>query len=129
MSKKNNKDNSENDFQNVMESVSQMDSKQFMKTLEEERKKMLTLKKQYPNNPLFSQMTGEDFDISQGEFMDMCKMILTGNMSDTLSEAFNFIGGNVQTQDSEGNIEGNIEGSIPENGGKDNNKSNNNIEG
>ena len=110
MSKKNTKDNSINqDFKSVMESVGQMDSNQFAKTLNDERKKMLNLKKQYPNNPLFSQMSGEDFDISQEEFMDMCKLILTGNMSETLSEAFNFVGNNVGD---EVNVE-NAEGSMP----------------
>ena len=90
-----------------MESVGKMDSNQFAKTLEEERKKMLSLKRQYPNNPLFSQMDSEDFNISQDEFMDMCKLIMTGNMSETLSEAFNFIGGN------EKNSNQNAEGCLP----------------
>ena len=99
MSKKNNKEVPLNeDFKNVMESVGKMDSNQFAKTLEEERKKMLSLKKQYPNNPLFSQMDSEDFNISQDEFMDMCKLIMTGNMSETLSEAFNFMGGNMESK-------------------------------
>tara|TARA_Y100000991_G_scaffold215659_1_gene207172 strand:+ start:249 stop:629 length:381 start_codon:yes stop_codon:yes gene_type:complete len=108
MSKKNNKEVPLNeDFKSVMESVGKMDSNQFAKTLEEERKKMLSLKRQYPNNPLFSQMDSEDFNISQDEFMDMCKLIMTGNMSETLSEAFNFIGGN------EKNSNQNAEGCLP----------------
>ena len=124
---KNNKDNSvNNDFKSVMESVGSMNSQEFAKTLEEERKKMLNLKKQYPNNPLFSQMSGEDFDISQEEFMDMCKLILTGNMSETLSEAFSFVGNNVgdKTNDS------NAEGGMPTDESQDlDNNSNNDIEG
>ena len=109
MSKKNNKEAPLNeDFKNVMDSVSKMDSTQFAKTLEEERKKMLSLKKQYPNNPLFSQMDSEDFNISQDEFVDMCKLIMTGNMSDTLSEAFNFMGLN-----NEGQVEKDTEGCLP----------------
>ena len=109
MSKKNNKEVPLNeDFKSVMESVGKMDSNQFAKTLEEERKKMLSLKNQYPNNPLFSQMSSEDFDISQDEFMDMCKLIMTGNMSETLSEAFNFMGGDNGSKESK-----NAEGCLP----------------
>lgn len=109
MSKKNNKEGPINDdFKNVMDSVGKMDSKQFSKTLEEERKKMLSLKKQYPNNPLFSQMNSEDFNISQDEFMDMCKLIMTGNMSETLSDAFNFMGGNNESKEDK-----NTEGCLP----------------
>lgn len=91
--------NSMDDFKEVMESVISMDSKEFKNTLEEEKKKMLDLQKQYPNNPLFSQMTGGDFDISKEEFVSMCKMILTGNMSDTLSEAFKFMQGDTENEE------------------------------
>ena len=109
---KNNKDNSvNNDFKSVMESVGSMNSKEFSKTLDEERKKMLNLKKQYPNNPLFSQMSGEDFDISQDEFMDMCKLILTGNMSETLTNAFNFM--NENNDSNTDDINNDVEGDIP----------------
>lgn len=94
------------DFKEVMENVISMDSKEFSKTLDEEKKKMLELKKQYPNNPLFSQMTGEDFDITQEEFVDMCKMILSGNMSDTLTETFKFMQGGMKEEEEEKEIEG-----------------------
>jgi len=82
---------SNQDFISVMDSVTRMDSTTFSKTLDEEKKKMLALKKQFPNNPLFNQMENEDFDISQEDFVDMCKLILNGNMSDTLSNAFKFM--------------------------------------
>lgn len=87
---KQNKDSNQN-FNSVMESVTSMDTKTFSKTLDEEKKKMLELKKQFPNNPLFNQMDDEDFDISQDEFIDMCKLILNGNMTETLSNAFNLM--------------------------------------
>ena len=82
----------DDDFKDVMKSITKMDSKEFGKTLEEEKKKMLELKKQYPNNPLFSQMDSEDFDISQDDFLEMCELITSGNISETLSEAFSFLG-------------------------------------
>ena len=130
MSKKNNKDNSMNkDFNSVMKSVGEMDSNQFAKTLDEERKKMLDLKKQYPNNPLFSQMSGEDFDISQEEFMDMCKLILTGNMSETLSDAFNFIGNNSEDKLNVENAEGCMPDDDTEEEEKETTSEKNDIEG
>jgi hypothetical protein len=99
-----------NDFKSVMNSVTNMNSVEFTKTLEEERKKMLSLKKQFPNNPLFSQMDSGDFDISQEEFVDMCKLILTGNMSETLTNAFNFMQENndSNTDDINNDVEGDI---------------------
>ena len=75
---------------------------------------MLSLKQQFPNNPLFSQMNSEDFDISQEEFVDMCKLILTGNMSETLSNAFNFMQEN-QELNNENKGATDIEGGIPVN--------------
>ena len=112
MSKNNNKENSmNNDFKSVMDSVTNMNSKEFSKTLEEERQKMLSLKKQFPNNPLFSQMDSADFDISQEEFVDMCKLILTGNMSETLTNTFNFMQDNNDSKSDE--VHTDVEGDVP----------------
>lgn len=129
MSKKNHKENMNEDFKSVMESVTNMNSKEFSNTLEKEKQKMLSLQKQFPNNPLFSQMSGEDFEISQDEFVDMCKLILTGNVSETLSNAFNFMEGGDQNN---GNLNlENVEGSDPGINTDEigNNKNDNDIEG
>ncbi len=125
MSKKDKKETMNEDFKSVMDSVTNMNSSEFSNTLEKEKQKMLSLKKQFPNNPLFSQMSGEDFDISQDEFVDMCKLILTGNVSETLSNAFNFMGGDMENGD-DTNLE-DVEGSNPNTDEKQDN--NNDIEG
>ena len=125
MSKKDKKEDMTEDFKSVMNSVTNMNSLEFSNTLEKEKQKMLSLKKQFPNNPLFSQMSGEDFDISQDEFVDMCKLILTGNVSETLSNAFNFMDGGMGNGD-DTNLE-DVEGSNPNTDEKEEN--NNDIEG
>lgn len=94
------------DFKSVMDSITQMNSADFYKTLQEEKKKMLDLKNQHPNNPLFSQMDSEDFDISQEEFLEMCELITSGNISETLSEAFSFLGNMGGEKEDEKDIEG-----------------------
>lgn len=65
-----------------------MKGDEFMKLLEEEKKKLFNLKKDNPNNPLFSMLNDSDVDISQEDFIDTCQTLMNGDLTDNISQLF-----------------------------------------
>lgn len=81
-------DGLEDNLKNLLGDIQNMKNDDFMKLLEEEKKKLFDLKKENPNNPLFGMLNDSDIDISQEDFIDTCQTLMNGDLTENISQLF-----------------------------------------
>lgn len=86
--KESNLDGLQDNIQNLLGDIQHMENKSFIKLLEDEKKKLMNMKKENPNNPLFQMLNDEEIDISQEDFIETCKTLMNGDITDNISKLF-----------------------------------------